>query len=71
MSRRKAQSTLEYITVFAAVVVAVLVFAYLKLRPAVEGTMNSAANKIKAAATTFNATDGEQAPNPAPPEAKP
>lgn len=53
--KRNAQSTLEYITVFAAIVAAVLVFAYAKLKPSVQKVMDSAATKIGSAADDFQA----------------
>ncbi|MCX5695854.1 MAG: hypothetical protein NTW18_04215 [Candidatus Omnitrophica bacterium] len=54
MSRRnKAQSTLEYIAVFAAIVGAIIVFAYAKLKPAVEKVMDSSATKITDASSNF------------------
>lgn len=56
LSRKKAQSTLEYITVFAAIVAAIVLFAYTRLRPAVESVLGSSASKITEAATTFSST---------------
>jgi len=55
--KRKGQSTLEYITLFAAIVAAIVIFAYLKLKPAVESVMNSSANKITTAADKFQTTN--------------
>jgi len=52
--KRKAQSTLEYIVVFSAIVAAIVVFAYSKLKPSVEKVMDSSAGKINAAATQFD-----------------
>lgn len=54
--KRRGQSTLEYITIFAAIVAAILVFAYAKLKPAVENVMDSAATKIQTATDTFKTT---------------
>ncbi|MGD0336994.1 MAG: class III signal peptide-containing protein [Candidatus Omnitrophota bacterium] len=51
--RQKGQSTLEYIIVFAAIVVAVLLIAYNTLKPAVIGVMNASATKITNASATF------------------
>jgi uncharacterized membrane protein len=53
--KRNAQSTLEYIALFAAVVAAIAVMAYTKLQPAVESILDSAASKISEAATNFSA----------------
>lgn len=52
--KKKGQSTLEYITVFAAIIAAVLIFAFAKLKPAVENVMGSAATKVNTAATNFS-----------------
>ncbi|MBU1124502.1 MAG: class III signal peptide-containing protein [Candidatus Omnitrophica bacterium] len=57
--RRKGQGTLEYITVFAAIVAAILIFAYAKLKPAVETVMDSSADKITTAAETFRTSEIE------------
>lgn len=54
MFREKGQSTLEYITVFAAIVAAIVIFAFAKLKPAVEDVMDSSAGKITNAASEFN-----------------
>lgn len=54
LKKNKAQSTLEYITVFSAIVAAILVLAYTKLKPAVSSVMDSAAGKITTAADNFN-----------------
>jgi uncharacterized protein (UPF0333 family) len=53
LKRKKAQSTLEYIAVFAAIVGAIVVFAYVKLKPAVEKVMDSSATKITTATSDF------------------
>lgn len=50
---KKAQSTLEYMAIFAAVVGAIVVFSYQKIKPAVEGIMDSAVTKLDGAATDF------------------
>ena len=49
----KAQSTLEYVVVFAVIVVAVLALAYNLLRPAVNNVMTQSAGQITAKAGTF------------------
>ncbi len=51
---KRGQSTLEYITVFAAIIAAIVVFAYLKLKPAVTKVLDSSSNRIQAAADEFN-----------------
>ena len=51
--RKKGQSTLEYIIVFAAIVVAVLLLAYKTLNPAVGTLINASAVKITNASATF------------------
>jgi uncharacterized protein (UPF0333 family) len=53
LRKRKGQSTLEYIVVFAAIVAAILGFAFIKLQPAVESVMDSSALQITNAATNF------------------
>jgi len=55
LRKRKAQSTLEYIAVFAAIVGAIVVFAYAKLKPAVQNVMDSSATKITTATNNFSA----------------
>lgn len=59
--KKKGQSTLEYITVFAAIVAAIVIFAFAKLKPAVENVMDSTSTKITDAATSFssNATGNQ------------
>lgn len=52
--KSRAQSTLEYITVFSAIVAAILVLAYTKLKPAVGKVLDSAADKIESSADKFN-----------------
>jgi hypothetical protein len=44
---------LEYIAVFAAIVGAIIVFAYAKVKPAVQNVMDSSATKITDAASDF------------------
>lgn len=56
LRREKAQSTLEYIIVFSAIVAAILVFAYSKMKPAVEQVFNSSAAKITNATNNTNWT---------------
>lgn len=51
--RNKAQSTLEYIIVFTAIVVAVLALASGALKPAVQNILNGSATKINNAAIDF------------------
>ena len=51
--RKRGQSTLEYIAVFAAIVGAIIVFAYTKLKPAVQNVMDSSATKISTATSNF------------------
>ena len=51
--KEKGQSTLEYIAVFAAIVAAILVFAYAKLKPAVQSVMDTSASNITTAASKF------------------
>jgi len=53
LRRERGQSTLEYIAVFAAIVGAIIVFAYAKLKPAVENVMDSSATKITTATSDF------------------
>ncbi|MDO8748254.1 MAG: hypothetical protein Q7J72_03945 [Candidatus Omnitrophota bacterium] len=52
-NRRKGQSTLEYITVFAAIVAAIVIFSYSTLKPAVQNMMNASATKINNATSSF------------------
>lgn len=52
-NKRKGQSTLEYITVFAAIVAAIVIFSYSKLKPAVENMMNASATKINNSTNNF------------------
>ncbi|MFA5350127.1 MAG: hypothetical protein WC357_02200 [Candidatus Omnitrophota bacterium] len=53
LRRERGQSTLEYIAVFAAIVGAIIVFAYAKLKPAVQNVMDSSATKITTATSDF------------------
>jgi Flp pilus assembly pilin Flp len=52
--KNKGQSTLEYVAVFAAIVAAIVVFAWSQLNPAVQSVMDSSATKITTATTDFN-----------------
>ena len=54
---RKGQSTLEYITIFVAIVAAIIILAYARFRPAVENLYNGVANKIQNAAATFQSSN--------------
>jgi uncharacterized protein (UPF0333 family) len=57
LDRKKGQSTLEYITVFVAIVAVIVFVAFTVMRPAVNRVMGAAANKIDSAAVRFqNAT---------------
>ncbi|MCG2713865.1 MAG: hypothetical protein L6308_03340 [Candidatus Omnitrophica bacterium] len=56
---RRAQSTLEYIAVFAAIVGAIVIFAYSKMKPAVENVFNASATKIGDAASNFTSNSTE------------
>lgn len=51
---KKAQSTLEYIIIFVAIVAAVFVLAYSTLRPGVKSVVDGAAREMTAAAGRFN-----------------
>lgn len=53
LRKKKGQSSLEYIVIFSAIVVAILVLAYTKIKPAVSTLLDSAAAKITTAAGTF------------------
>lgn len=59
LSKRKGQSTLEYIAVFAAIVGAIVIFAYSKMKPAVEKIMDSSATKITNSANDFSTSTTE------------
>jgi len=52
---KKGQSTLEYIVLFAAVVAAIIAFAYTNLRTGVQSVQQEAGNKITGAAASFAA----------------
>jgi Flp pilus assembly pilin Flp len=56
LRKKKGQSTMEYIVLFAAVIAAILAFAYTSLRGGVNRVMTESGNKIDAAADRF-ATD--------------
>jgi len=58
LNRTKGQSTLEYIAVFAAIVGAIVILAYTKMKPAVEKVMDSSAAKVTQSATDFSASTG-------------
>ncbi|MCX5703996.1 MAG: hypothetical protein NT066_05875 [Candidatus Omnitrophica bacterium] len=51
--KNKGQSTLEYITIFVAIVAAVIILAYAKFKPAVESLYNGVGSRLTNAATTF------------------
>ncbi|MCM8797129.1 MAG: class III signal peptide-containing protein [Candidatus Omnitrophica bacterium] len=51
---KKGQSTLEYIILFAAIVIAVLVLAYKTLQPAVQHVMNASRDVIQNASSAFS-----------------
>jgi len=53
LRKKRGQSTLEYIAVFAAIVGAIIVFAYAKVKPAVQNVMDSSVTKINDAASDF------------------
>jgi Flp pilus assembly pilin Flp len=50
---KKGQSTMEYIVLFAAVVAAILAFAYTSLRGGVKNVMTQSGQKINDAADNF------------------
>lgn len=53
LKKMKGQSTLEYITVFVAIVAAIVLVAANVLRPSINKIFDASANKINAAATIF------------------
>lgn len=57
LRKRRGQSTLEYITVFVAIVAAIVLFAYAKLKSGVENVYNSVGDKIIAAGDQFKTTN--------------
>ncbi len=57
LSNKKAQSTLEYITLFTAIVAAIVILAYAKLQPAVNSMLDASAGKITAAAENFKTSE--------------
>ena|GEM_PF-2681958 len=58
--KKRGQSTLEYIIVFVAIIAAILVFAYSRLRPSIGNLFDGTANKITNSAQTFsNASLGD------------
>ncbi len=57
LSKKKGQSTLEYIIVFSAIVAAIMLVAWKVLNPAMNRVMDSAANQINNAASSFNVAE--------------
>jgi uncharacterized protein (UPF0333 family) len=55
--KKKGQSTLEYITVFVAIIAAIVLVAFKVLQPSVNKIIESSANKIDQAATKFNTSN--------------
>lgn len=55
--KRKGQSTLEYITIFVAIVAAVVILAYAKFKPAMTNLYDGVASKLTNAAETFRTTN--------------
>lgn len=53
LRKKKGQSTMEYIVLFAAVVAAVIAFAYVSLRGGVQRVQREAGQKIDDAAARF------------------
>ena len=53
LRKKKGQSTMEYIVLFAAVVAAILAFAYTSLRGGVKRVLDESGNKIDASADKF------------------
>lgn len=61
--KKKAQSTLEYIIIFVAIVAAVFVLAYRTLKPGVEKVINASAREMGDAAGRFSISpDGNNNP---------
>ena len=56
MQKIRAQSTLEYMAIFAAVVGAIVVLSYTKIKPAIGDLLDGAATKITNAGDDFNTT---------------
>jgi len=54
LKKTKGQSTLEYITVFVAIVAAIVLVAAAILKPSVNKIFDASANKINAAAAAFS-----------------
>ena len=50
---KKAQSTLEYIIIFVAIVAAVFVLAYTTLKPGVQKVIKQSADQMEVAAGKF------------------
>ena len=55
LRKKKGQSTMEYIILFAAVVAAIIAFAYMNLKGGVQKMQQEAGNKILEAADKFAA----------------
>ena len=55
LRKKKGQSTMEYIVLFAAVVAAIIAFAYTNLRSGVQKLQQEAGQKISDAADRFAA----------------
>ena len=53
LQAKKGQSTMEYIIVFSAIVIAILVLAYGKLKTGVDGVLGAAQSKMTNAAAKF------------------
>ena len=51
---KKAQSTLEYIIIFVAIVAAVFTLAYKTIKPGVERVINASAREMTTSAANFN-----------------
>lgn len=56
LKKMKGQSTLEYITVFVAVVVAIVLLAANILRPSINKVLEASADRINAAAANFQSS---------------
>lgn len=54
LRKKRGQSTLEYVMVFAAVVAALIIVVYTKMKPSVESVVDAAATKMDTAAAAFN-----------------
>ena len=58
--RKRGQSTLEYITVFVAIVAAIIAVAYNVLNPAMNRVITASGNRISAAASQFQSANINQ-----------